>query len=337
MTGKAKLLSLAAIAVTLFLTWGQTATAKVVIKCATATQPSHIYNLGIKYMVKIAAEKSGGELEIQLFPAGQLGSERDAAEGLQLGTLEMTLTSTGPLGSFVPQVKAFNLPFLFKDRQSCYQVLDGPVGNNIAGLFPRIGLRSLGWFENGFRNVTNSKRPINKPQDMKGLKIRVMEDDLFLAAMKALGAAPLPMAWGEVYTSLEQKAIDAQENPLAVIYSSRLFEVQKYLAMTGHFYSPAMLLVSEKFFQGLSPKHQEQLKQVAQEARDYERELSRDADQMLEAQLKKKGMQITHPDKSPFVKAVSSLYTDHKVLKAIGGGDSAKGGALVQAVRAAAK
>ena len=182
---------------------------------------------------------------MQLFPAAQLGSERDMVEGLQLGSLEMTLTSTGPLGNFVPQVKLFNLPFLFKDSKSCYGVLDGEIGTQIADRFPKVGIRSLGWFENGFRNITNSKIAIEKPEDAKGIKIRVMEDDVFILTMKALGASPLPMAFGELYTALEQKTVDAQENPLAVIHSSRFFEVQKYLAMTGHFYSPAMLLISE--------------------------------------------------------------------------------------------
>jgi len=203
-----------------------------------------------------ARQKTKGEVEVQLFPAAQLGSERDMVEGLQLGSLEMTLTSTGPLGNFVPQVKLFNLPFLFKDRKSCYAVLDGDIGTRIANRFPKVGLRSLGWFENGFRNITNSRVAIQKPGDVKGIKIRVMEDDVFILTMKALGASPLPMAFGELYTALEQKTVDAQENPLAVIYSSRFFEVQKYLAMTGHFYSPAMLLISEMTWQKLSRENQ---------------------------------------------------------------------------------
>lgn len=325
------------VAVSLFLFIHAPAQAKIVLKCGTSTQPSHIYNLAVEYFAKIVAEKSNGEIDVQLFPAGQLGSERDMVEGLQIGSLEMTLTSTGPLGNFVPQVKLFNLPFLFKDRQSGYKVLDGPIGTGIADLFLKVGIRSLGWYENGFRNITNSKRPIERPDAMDGLKIRVMEDDVFILTMKSLGASPLPMAFGELYTALEQKAVDAQENPLAVIHSSRFFEVQKYLSMTGHFYSPAMLLISEIAWRKLSVEQQQILLDAATKARDFERRISMEADQSLEAELKKAGMVVSHPDKSPFVEAVSSVYDNLAVIEAIGGGDASEGKRLIDAVRAAAK
>jgi len=310
---------------------------KTILKLGTSTQPTHIYNQAADYFAKIVADKTGGEIEVQVFPAAQLGSERDMVEGLQLGSLEMTLTSTGPMGGFVPQVKLFNLPFLFKDRESCYRVLDGEIGTQISDRFVKVGLRSLGWFENGFRNITNSKRPVNSPDDMKGVKIRVMEDDVFILTMKAMGASPLPMAFGELYTALEQKTVDAQENPLAVIHSSRFFEVQKYLAITGHFYSPAVLLISEMTWKKLSPEHQKIVADAATKARDYERGLSLKADQELEAACKKEGMIISHPDKAPFAKAVASVYTTLSVIKAIGGGDAVAGQKLIDAAIAAAK
>ena len=327
---------LAVIALSLSLSVTVTANAKLVLKCGTSTQPSHIYNQAVEYFAKLVGERSKGEIDIQLFPAGQLGSERDMVEGLQIGSLEMTLTSTGPLGNFVPQVKLFNLPFLFKDRKTCYKILDGTIGTDIANLFLKVGIRSLGWYENGFRNITNSKRPIDKPHGMDGLKIRVMEDDVFILTMKSLGASPLPMAFGELYTALEQKAVDAQENPLAVIHSSRFFEVQKYLAMTGHFYSPAMLLISEMTWQKLTPAQQNILLEAAKEARDFERKISMEADQTLEAELRKAGMVVTYPDKALFVDAVSPVYNNPSVIKAIGGGDLAEGKRLIDAVRAAA-
>ena len=332
-------LFLLAIIVTLSLSLSisATANAKIILKCGTSTQPSHIYNKAVEYFAKLVSERSNGEIEVQLFPAGQLGSERDMVEGLQIGSLEMTLTSTGPLGNFVPQVKLFNLPFLFKDRQTCYKILDGKIGTDIANLFLKVGIRSLGWYENGFRNITNSKRPIEKPDGMDGLKIRVMEDDVFILTMKSLGASPLPMAFGELYTALEQKAVDAQENPLAVIHSSRFFEVQKYLAMTGHFYSPAMLLISEITWKKLTTAQQKILLEASKEARDYERRISMEADQTLEAELKKAGMIVTHPDKTLFVDAVSPVYSNPAVIKAIGGGNLAEGKRLIDAVRAAAK
>jgi len=311
--------------------------ADMVLKLGTSTQPSHIYNQAAEHFEKIVEEKTGGAIDVQVFPAAQLGSERDMVEGLQLGSLEMTLTSTGPLGNFVPQVKLFNLPFLFKDREQCYAVLDGEIGQSIADLFPRVGLRPLGWYENGFRNITNSRNPIQKPEDMKGLKIRVMEDDVFILTMKALGASPLPMAFGELYTALEQGTVDAQENPLAVIHSSRFFEVQDHLAMTGHFYSPAMLLISNITWSRLSPDQQKIITEAAVEAKKYERKISKEADENLLAELKKEGMEVTLPDKEPFIKAVAPVYQNQSVIKAIGGGNAEEGQKLIDQVRNATK
>ena len=298
-----------------------------IIKVSTTTQPSHIYNVGLAHFAKLVKEKTNGELEVQIFPAAQLGSERDAVEGLQLGTLEMTLTSTGPLGNFVPAIKLLNLPFLFQNRDEAYKVLDGAIGTEIASQFPAIGIRSLGWYENGFRHITNNVRPINSMKDMAGIKIRVMEDSLFISTMKALGASPLPMAFGELYTALEQGTVDAQENPLVNIDASRFYEVQKHLAITGHFYSPSMLLVSEIFFQSLTPAQKKALEEAGIAARDYERNLSIEGDKTCESELVKKGMIVTHPGKAEFVKAVAPVYKAS--AKDIGGGDAAKGQALI--------
>ncbi len=313
------------------------ASAAKIMKMGTSTQPDHIYNKGLERFEKLVEEGTKGAIDVQIFPANQLGAERELVEGMQLGTVQGTMTSTGPMGNFLPDIKLFNLPFLFKDRKAAYKVLDGAVGTEIADKLLKVNIRSLGWAENGFRNITNSRNAINKPADVKGLKIRVMEDDLFIIAMKALGASPLPMAFSELYTALEQKAVDAQENPLAVIHSSRFFEVQKYLAMTGHFYSPAMLLISEAFFKGLSDAEKKVVLDAGKKACQYERELSLKADQELEAALKKEGMVITHPDKAPFQKQVAGVYTNPKVIKAIGGGDAKKGAALIKAALDAAK
>ena len=250
-------------------------------------------------------------------------------EGLQLGTLEMTLTYTGPMGNFVPEIKLFNLPYLFANREEAYKILDGPIGTEIADKLQKIGIRSLGWYENGFRNVTNNVRPINTLADMKGVKIRVMEDSLFIDSMKALGASPPPMAFGELYTALEQGTVDAQENPLGNIYTSRFQEVQKYLAMTGHFYSPVMLLVSEIFWKSLPPAQQ----QALAEARDYERKLSMDSEADYKKKLIEAGMKITEPDKAAFIAAVKPVFAT--AAKGIGGGDVQKGQALIDRTLAA--
>jgi len=307
----------------------------VVLKCGTATQPGHIYNQGLAVFESRVEELTRGAVDVQVFPAAQLGSERDMIEGLQLGTLEMTLTSTGPLGSFVPQVKVFNLPFLIRDREAGYRMLDGPIGASITDRFPAVGFRSLGWFENGFRHITNSRRAIERPSDLEGIKIRVMEDEIFILTLRELGASPLPMAFGEVYTALEQKTIDAQENPLAVIHSSRLFEVQKHLALTGHFYSPALLLISEKAWGKLAPDHRQALSEAAARASAHERALSVKADRELEAELRKAGMAVTRPDTEAFARAVSAVYGNPSVIRSIGGGDPEAGRRLIERVRQA--
>jgi tripartite ATP-independent transporter DctP family solute receptor len=332
-----KLFVLMAVVACAVLVLGGTAFAAKIMKMGSSTQPDHIYNKGLERFEKLVEEGTKGSIDVQLFPANQLGAERELVEGMQLGTVQGTMTSTGPMGNFLPDIKLFNLPFLFKDRKAAYKVLDGPVGTKIADKLLKVGIRSLGWAENGFRNITNSRNAVNKPEDVKGLKIRVMEDDLFIISMKALGASPLPMAFSELYTALEQKTVDAQENPLAVIHSSRFFEVQKYLAMTGHFYSPAMLLVSEAFYGSLSDAEKKVVMEAGKKACAYERELSLKADQELEAACKKEGMVITHPDKAPFQKQVAGVYSNPKVLKAIGGGDAKKGETLIKAALEAAK
>ncbi len=335
MSKSLRVLAVVAMALVCVFGFGSLATAKVVAKLGTSTQPGHIYNQAADHFAKLIKEATKGEVEVQVFPGAQLGSERDLVEGVQLGSVEMTVTSTGPVGAFVPEVRLFNLPFLFKDRPEAFKVLDGPIGTEIADKFIPKGIRSLGWFENGFRNITNSRNPVNKPEDLKGLKIRVMEDKVFILTMQAMGSSPLPMAFGELYTALEQKTVDAQENPLAVIDSSRFQEVQKFLAMTGHFYSPAMLLISEKFFQKLSKEQQAAFIEAGKKSRDFERQLSIKADQDLEAKLAKEGMTITHPDKTPFMNVVKGVYTNQEVLKLIGGNDAKKGEELVKKALAA--
>jgi tripartite ATP-independent transporter DctP family solute receptor len=229
-------------------------------------------------------------------------------EGLQLGTLEMTLVSTAPLSSFTKKFLVFDLPFIFKDTASARKVVDGPIGTQLLDSLKDQGIIGLAYFENGFRHVTNNKRPIEKPEDLKGLKIRTMENPVHMATFKVLGADPTPMAFGELFTALQQGTIDGQENPLPVIDTSKFYEVQKYLSLTGHFYAPAPLLISKSFFESLSPDIQNAIKEAAIEARDYERKLLDEMNAKLVDELQKKGMQINEVDKEAFVKAVQPVY-----------------------------
>ena len=180
------------------------------------------------------------------FPSSGLGGEREVIEGLQIGTVEATIVSSGTLANFVPDTGVFDIPFLFRDLEHARAVLDGPIGQEILAKFDSVGLHGLAWGEQGFRHITNNRNPIETPADVEGLKIRTMENPVHLKAFNAMGAAPTPMAWPEVVSSLQQGVIDGQENPLSVIVSVKLDEVQEYLTLSGHVYSPAMLLVSRR-------------------------------------------------------------------------------------------
>ena len=186
---------------------------------------------------KRIAEKTSGRVKIEVYGNMQLGQERDMVEGLQLGTVDLTMVSTGPLSGFAPGITVVDLPFLFSSEQHAYKVLDGEIGQGLLKQLEPKGIIGLAFLENGFRHITSNKKIVT-PADLKGVKLRTMENKVHMATFKEMGAAPVPMVWGEVYTSLGQKVIDGQENPIHIIYANALWEVQKYVILTGHFYTP---------------------------------------------------------------------------------------------------
>jgi tripartite ATP-independent transporter DctP family solute receptor len=283
---------------------------QVVLKLGHAVAPEHPYHLGAVRYSELVAQRTKSKVKIDVYPSAQLGNERDMVEGLQLGTIDLVVTSTGPLGGFVPRMFIVDLPFLFRDREHAYKVLDGPIGRELLDAFAAKGIKGLAFWENGFRQITNNARPIEKPQDLKGIKIRTMENKVHLASFKAFGASPTPMAWSEVYTALQQKTIDAQENPIAIIYFQKIYEVQKYLALTGHFYSPTPLLMSLKAFNNLPTDIQKVMLETAIECAKYERNLLSDNEAKQLAELKAKGMRMTTPNKKPFQDAAVSVYKE---------------------------
>jgi tripartite ATP-independent transporter DctP family solute receptor len=283
---------------------------QVVLKLGHAVAPEHPYHLGAVKYSELVALRTKNKVKIDVFPSTQLGNERDMVEGLQLGTIDLVVTSTGPLGGFVPRMFVVDLPFLFRDREHAYKVLDGPIGRELFNAFSEKGIKGLAFWENGFRQITNNVRPIEKPEDLKGIKIRTMENKVHLSAFRAFGASPTPMAWSEVYTALQQKTIDAQENPIAIIYFQKISEVQKHLALTGHFYSPTPLLMSLKAFNNLPKDIQKIMLDTAIECATYERNLLRDNETKQLAELKTKGMQVTTPNKRPFQDAAAPVYKE---------------------------
>ncbi|MCL2166987.1 MAG: TRAP transporter substrate-binding protein [Clostridiales bacterium] len=280
------------------------------IRAAHVLTPDHPYHLGLEKFGELVSAKTNGALKVEVFHSSQLGNERDLIEGLQLGTVEMCLVSTAPLAGFTSQFEVFDLPFIFSETQKARDILDGPIGQDIMSTLDSQGIVGLCYFENGFRHITNNIRPINTPDDLKGMKIRTMESPIHMASFKAMGSDPTPIAFGEVYTALQQGVVDGQETPYAIIYTSNFFEVQKYLSETGHFYAPAPLLMSKAFFDGLDADTQKAVLEAAIESREYERDVLDEMNKSLVDQLQEAGMTINSVDKQPFIDVAQSVYEE---------------------------
>jgi len=283
--------------------------AKLTLKLASVTPPQHAYNVGAREFARLIEEATKGEVVIKVFAAGQLGKgERELLEGLQVGTIDLAVTATGPVSNFSPDMGVVDLPFLFTSPEHVDKVLDGPIGRGLLDGLESANIKGLAFFENGFRNFTNSSRPLVKPEDFKGLKFRTMENPVHLASVRQLGAQAVPMSWGEVYTSLQTKVIDGQENPIAIIHAFKLSEVQKFLSLTGHFYSPAPLTMSLKRFKELKPEWQKLFLENGLTAAAFERKAIRDNEAKQLEDLKAQGMQVSTVDKAVFVQAMAPVY-----------------------------
>ncbi len=264
----------------------------------------------MKFFKELAEKNSDGRITVDLYHSSQLGDDREMMEALQMGTQEMTCPSTAPIAPFVNGFKVFDLPFLFPTYEAADYVLDGPVGQDLLNQLPEIGLIGLAYWENGYRQLTNSKTAVSSPADCKGLKIRTMENPIHLAAWKALGANPTPMAFGELFSAMQQKVVDGQENPWGTIYLQNFPEVQDYTTDTGHVYSPFVLLISEKFWDKLPEDLQKVVKEAALEAKDHNRKLNREMNAKYLEELKKvMNVTILTPDqKAAFQAAVQPVY-----------------------------
>jgi TRAP-type transport system periplasmic protein len=263
-----------------------------VIKFGHLNNPDHPVSLGVKRFAEVLAAKSGGKLKVQEFPASQLGNEMQQQSALQGGVQEMSAPATTSLAGIVKEFGLVDFPFTVASHAEADALLDGPFGQALLAKLPEKGLVALGYWDLGFRNVTNSKRPITKPEDLDGLKLRVIPNPVFLDTFKAFKANPVPMPFAELYGALESKAVDGQENPFAVILSNKFFEVQKYVSATNHVYAANIILVGKRFWDKLSPTEQKLMSDAANETRAYQRQVSRAAAQKAVAELQAKGMQF---------------------------------------------
>lgn len=280
-----------------------------------ALSPTSHYGVGAQAFLDTLTELSGGTFTGEQAPAGQLGGERDMIEGLQIGSVDLVVTSSGPLGNFVPEVLALDLPFLFRDYDHARSVLDGEIGQELLAAVDRNNLVGLAWSENGFRHVTNSQRAVIQPSDLEGLKLRTMENAVHMAAFEGMGAAPTPMAFPELFGALQQGVVDGQENPITVITASRFWEVQGYVTLTGHVYSPAIVLASPVLFDSLTDEQKGWFREAAKASAAATRaEVDRLEEEGV-ALLRENGMEvITEIDRAPFqalaAEAAWPVYTD---------------------------
>ncbi len=303
--------------VTLFLFTGNTFAATK-IKLGVVTKPGSAQNIVAEKFKELVEQRSNKKFEVKLYHSASLGNETEILQQVQMNTIQMAIVTGGPFDTFDPITRVINYPFLFKDNAQADEILDGPLGNQILKSLESSGFKGLSFSENGFRNLTNSKRPVKSPDDIKGLKVRVMASAIHKAIWNALGANPTPMPW-PIYTELEQKVIDGQENPLWVMEVYKFYEIQKYMSLTRHVYSYHIDVASLKWWETLDKSDQDMIQKAMYEAAVYQRadNRSKNADRLK--LLKAKGMQVVeNPDVAAFRAKVADLkdmdlYQDPKV------------------------
>ena len=287
------------------------ASAQTTMKISISIAQNSHQGIAIDTFGKEVEKRTGGRYKVQSFYSGSLGGERESIEAVQLGTQELAFSSTGPVPNFVPEAKILDIPFLFRDKAHARAVLDGPIGQEMLAKFESKGFKALAWGENGIRHMTNSKRSVNAPEDLKGLKMRTMENPVHVAAYKGLGIVTTPMAFPEVFTALQQGTVDGQENPLSVIMASKFDQVQKHLTLTGHVYSPGIFLMSKPAFDKLSAADKQAFLDAAKEGVKANRARVDEDDAKGVTELRSKGMTvIENVDKAKFVAMLAPVNAE---------------------------
>lgn len=282
----------------------------IVIKLGNVQATADIVQTGLKKFADLVGERTKGQIQVQIFPASQLGTEQELLEGVQLGTVHMFEGSTGSVGRFLPDLEAFAAPYVWRDVDHMLKTVRGPVGQGLAErLVKAKGMRVLdfGWLF-GNRYLTTKAKAIYKPEDLKGMKVRVQPTAIYLETIKAMGANPTTMDFKEVYLGLQSGVIDGQENPPFVIYNNKFFEVQKYVMLTAHITQNQAVVINEKFYQGLSPESRKILTEAAIEAGNFQNDLVLKSEKADLDRLKEKGMTIVQPDVQAFRQATKDVY-----------------------------
>jgi tripartite ATP-independent transporter DctP family solute receptor len=286
----------------------------VTIRLGHVLSDSHSWHVAAKGFAEQVARETQGRVNIQVFSGGQLGSEREVVEGLQIGTVQAGVIGSGSFQPIEPKMGIVELPYAWPTREKAFAAFDGELGAALDKLLLSKNIVVLSWWENGYRHVTNNKLPINKPDDLKGLKIRVTPDKVRLDTFVALGAEPAPLAFGELYSALQQGVFDAQEKPHSIIYGSSFFEVQKYLSLTGHVWGAACLVVSQSVWDRIGPDDQKIVRAAAAKWRDEQRRMITESDADFIQKLEGKGMAVNKVDTAPFVAAVQPVWKSQEAV-----------------------
>jgi tripartite ATP-independent transporter DctP family solute receptor len=280
----------------------------LILRAAHTVAETHPYHLGLEKFAELVKQRTNAEIEIEIYPNGRLGSEKDLIPGLQINTVDLMVSPLDSAAPLVPELTVLDLPFLFRDREHAYKVLDGHIGQGFLQRFETKHIKALAFWEDGFYHLTNSKRPVNEPADIEGLRIRTLEKPAHQEAFQALGAVSIPMAESEVLNALQQEVIDGQENQIVTIHNQGIYEVQQHLALTGHIYSPSLLLMSKTAFDQLTQEEQQVFREAAQEVATYQRGLIKQQDEALLGRLISAGVQVTEPAPATFRVAMQAVY-----------------------------
>lgn len=258
-------------------------------------------HIAAKKFDDLLKEKTKGEIKLSLFPDSTLGNAQTMISAVRGGTLDIEMSGSPNFSGLEPKLNVIDIPFIFKDREHAYKVLDGEIGQGLLKDLEAQGLKGLAFWEVGFRSFTNSKHPVKTPDDIKGLKVRTNQNPMYIQAFSLLGANPVPMPLSELYTALETKAVDAQEHPVGIFWSAKLYEVQKHLSLTNHGYTPLIVVMNKAKFDALSPELQKAIVESAQEAGKFQRQLNLENEKGIFEKLQKAGIEIVEKvDTQPF-------------------------------------
>jgi tripartite ATP-independent transporter DctP family solute receptor len=283
---------------------------RIVLKAAHVLAADHPYNMGMFRMKELLEKRTNGRISMDIFPSSQLGNERELTEGIQLGTVDIALAAASVVANFNKHLVVYDLPFLFNNRKHAYAFLDGELGKVYLDELSSNNIIGLGYWETGFSKLCNRLRPVSKPSDVAKLNIRTMESQPYMLYFSQLGANPVPLGWGDIYTSLQNGTIDGLTNPITAIYTSRLHDYAKYLSRDDSHYCPILLIMNPSIYNSLSAQEQQIIKESEEEARHYEREQVVLGEERLYAAFVKEGGTIVDVDRKAFMEhpAVTSVY-----------------------------